>query len=935
MKCKKFLALFTLCAVLLPTGVILGEEPLITDISVEGSTNGTTADAMGQIIWSSQGTGNYLANVTGDDVTYASISLEHAEDVNITFTPEGLEADKFFAIADNREVAVQAAKEQQSETTTIKFNYIPQTKEYATQAVAVIGKEFTLDMNELFADKDGDDMTFSYVQNDEEMELIEGNVFAYTPNEIGTDNFVFYAQDNGTAADSRISPALFRFSVNVQNDALISQLSFDYPGVTSISLSPAFEPTVTQYILNIPDDIPYVVPIYASGEAEKCFIDGKNNVNSVSTDRESFVITYQEEALVKEYTFVFNHVPKYVGDKTINIEHGSSVTIPLDSLFTDMDGDELTITASEISGAKTEDGNWIFSPTADNQATEVTFTADDGKAKTKQTVALNVIEMDSTMLQSLSIETSDKEDGAYVELPFTVDFLPNQYSYVFEVDETTSYGKLQATKVNEETEIQIEMKSDSSASIKLELDTPFSIPIRDNASITITLTDNSAEPVKTQTYTILFNRPPGFYTTFPDSIDGIATGQEMSLEYEGHVYDYESSRAPELMAYDVATGSVLGSTDINDDDQRVWKYTPTADGTVNVRFVITDTAGSTAEKIVPITAETDTQAPQWGTDKISLRATSSTTVEVRWPRPSDNDVDINGTGNIPNIVSYTVYYRKSRTVKEWSVVVNAGIDIERRTTVRNLSPGTKYEFYVTAVDRSGNVSEASPISEVTTPSGSSGGGSGGGSSSGGGGNSVITPITPTPSPSATPTPATGEFTDMTPEYEWAKTAVTSLAQAGVINGTGEGKFSPGSEVTRADFLVMLFRALDLQYEAADNFVDVPEGSYYYQTIGMAKAMGVATGTGDGMFYPEQSITREDMITLTYRVLAQLGRLPVQPDGQTFGDMEQVSGYAQQPVLVLNANGFIAGDENGNVNPKANTTRSEAAVMIYRIWSNEP
>ncbi len=576
----------------------------------------------------------------------------------------------------------------------------------------------------------------------------------------------------------------------------------------------------------------------------------------------------------------------------------------------------------------------IFAPTEDNQVKEVTFTADDGKGKTSQTVSLNVIEMDSTMLQSLSIETSNEEDGTFIKAPFTVDFLPNQYSYVFEVNEKTTYGKIQATKVNEETDIQIAIKSDSSASSNLELDTPFTIPIRDNASITITLTDNSVEPVKTKTYTILFNRPPGFYASFPDTIDGIATGQEMSLEYEGHVYDYESSRAPELMAYDIATGNVLGSITVNDDDQRVWIYTPTADGTVNVRFVVTDTAGSTAEKIVPITAVTDTQAPQWGTDKISLRATSSTTVEVRWPRPSDNDVDINGTGNIPNIVSYTVYYRRPRTVKEWSVVVNAGIDIERRTTVRNLSPGTQYEFYVTAVDRSGNVSEASPISEVTTPSSGGSGGIGGGGSTSGGGSSVITPIIPTPSPTPLPSPATGEFSDMTPEYEWAKTAVTSLARAGVINGTGEGRFSPGNEVTRADFLVMLFRALDLQYEATDNFADVSEGSYYYQTIGMAKAMGIATGTGDGMFYPEQPITREDMITLTYRVLAQLGKLPVQPEGQTFGDMEQVSAYAQQPVLVLNANGIIAGDENGNVNPKANTTRSEAAVMIYRIWSNQ-
>lgn len=173
---------------------------------------------------------------------------------------------------------------------------------------------------------------------------------------------------------------------------------------------------------------------------------------------------------------------------------------------------------------------------------------------------------------------------------------------------------------------------------------------------------------------------------------------------------------------------------------------------------------------------------------------------------------------------------------------------------------------------------------------------------------------------------------MTAEYAWAQTAVTELAKAGIVNGTGNGMFSPGNEVTRADFLVMLFRALGIQNEVTDNFDDVPIGSYYYQTVGMAKAMGVATGVGDNLFYPEQSITREEMITLTYRILEQLGKLSVQSEGQTFGDIAQVSEYAVQPVLSLSANGIIAGDENGNVNPKANTQRSEAAVMIYRIWS---
>ena len=937
MKCKKFLALITLSALAVSTGLVTAADPLVTDVAVKVSVNGTSevSSQSSMIEQTVEGADKgYLVNIKSDDVAYAQLSWGNDEETNITIAPEGLEKEKFFAVADNREVTVSAEKLGQTEVHKVKFNYVPHATTYTNQATVAVNKVFTLDLNELFSDKDGDTLTFSYVINDNKTRtMVEGNQFSYTPTTLGTDNIVFYAEDAGSAADSSISSATFRMTVNVQNDARMSSLSFSYPSIDSVSLSPKFDAEVDQYVLNIPDDIPYVVPNYASGEAEKCYINGINNVNSISTEQPSFVITYIEGVLAKDYTFTFNHLPKYVGEDTIHVESGGSVTIPLESLFADTDGDELNVTASTVADAKIEEGNWIFTPTEGNQVDEVTFTANDGKGTTTQKVTINTIAMDSAMLKSLSMELSNAEDGTYEAKPFTTTFLPNQYSYVFEISGTTSYGKVQLEKANEDTLLTIRLQRGNGSTSAVDIDTPFEIPVRDNATLTITLTDNTAEPAITKTYTILFNRPPAFETSFPDSIDGIATGQELSLQYEALVYDIETTRAPTLAAYDVATGNELGTIGTDEDEKKVWLYTPVADGTVNVRFVITDLSGSTAEKTVPITAVTDTEPPVWSTDRVVVRTTSSTTIEVSWPRPTDNDVDINGAGNIPNIKSYTVYYKRQYSAIAGSVVVAAGKNVERKTTIRGLTEGAYYDVYVTAEDRSGNVSANSSSTRVTMPSTSGGstGGSSTGSNTGSSTGTTYVPSTTTPDTSTT-TNSTGEFADMTAEYAWAQTAVTELAKAGIVNGTGNGMFSPGNEVTRADFLVMLFRALGIQNEVTDNFDDVPIGSYYYQTVGMAKAMGVATGVGDNLFYPEQSITREEMITLTYRILEQLGKLSVQSEGQTFGDIAQVSEYAVQPVLSLSANGIIAGDENGNVNPKANTQRSEAAVMIYRIWS---
>lgn len=945
MKSKKFLALLTLCALAVPTGFhVAAEDSLITGVTVQVSADGTNElQNKSSVKEQTDGDGckEYLVNVKDDTAAYAKISVDCVEDATVELksepsTGDSLTKGTYFAIAGNRDIKIEATKTVDStpetEVQKVKFNYVPQTKDHANTAVAVVNQEFSLDLTELFADKDDDAMSFSYALNGGEEQTVEGNVFTYTPTEIKTDTVTFYATDAGTDADSSVSPATFRMSITVQNDAILSSLSFGYPGVDTVSLSPAFDSKTENYVLNIPDGITYVVPVYAAGEAEKCYVGENNNVNSIPTNQSSFSMTYKEGALQKTYTFTLNHLPKYVGETTIHAIQGESVTVSLADLFDDSDEDALTVTASAVTDATEAEGIWTFTPQEGNTATEVTFTANDGKGTTIQKVAIDTIVMETTMLKSLSIEVSDEEEGTYQTVPFTTEFLPNQYAYVLETNASMGYGKITLEKNAETTDVSIVLKRTSASDTALQADKPFEILRRENVTLAITLTDKSGGTETSKTYTVVCNRPPEFDSSFPSEIKDIATGQELSLQYDELIYDYETDRVPSLAAYDAATGKDIGTLTKDGDDNRFWNYTPTTDGTVNVKFVITDSVGSKTEKIVPITAKTDTEPPVWGNDKIAVKVASNTSVKVSWPRPSDNDVDINGTGTVANIKSYTIYYQRQGSSKKGSVTVAAVKDMERKATVTDLTPGYYYDFYMTAEDRSGNVSKPSPTTRCTMPSVSSQNSSNSTNSGGttGGATTYVPITTPIATPTATPS-ATGTFADMA-EYAWAQTAVTELAKAGVINGIGDNLFAPGNEVTRADFLVMLFRALNVDYAFFDNFADVPQDSYYYKTIGMAKAMGVATGMGDNLFYPNRSITREEMITLTYRILTQLGKLSVQAGGETFGDIEQVSAYALQAVQSLNAHGVITGDDNGNVNPRSNTRRCEAAVMIYRIWS---
>jgi hypothetical protein len=104
------------------------------------------------------------------------------------------------------------------------------------------------------------------------------------------------------------------------------------------------------------------------------------------------------------------------------------------------------------------------------------------------------------------------------------------------------------------------------------------------------------------------------------------------------------------------------------------------------------------------------------------------------------------------------------------------------------------------------------------------------------------------------------FSDLSPGYTWASTAVSYLYGRGIVNGTGSGYFNPGGSMSRGDFMLMVCRAFELGASGPDNFSDVPSGSYYYGAIAAAKALGIAQGS-DGKFSPGSSVSRQDAMVL--------------------------------------------------------------------------
>jgi hypothetical protein len=126
--------------------------------------------------------------------------------------------------------------------------------------------------------------------------------------------------------------------------------------------------------------------------------------------------------------------------------------------------------------------------------------------------------------------------------------------------------------------------------------------------------------------------------------------------------------------------------------------------------------------------------------------------------------------------------------------------------------------------------------------------------------------------------------------------------------------------------------MGLEGEVAENFADVPADSYYYNAIGIAKAAGIAKGDGEN-FRPNDTITRQDLITLAYRAFLAKGYITAAEDRSGldgFVDNDMIADYAADAMASMVKAGIIKGTDTGGVNPTGNATRAEVAVMCARL-----
>ena len=185
----------------------------------------------------------------------------------------------------------------------------------------------------------------------------------------------------------------------------------------------------------------------------------------------------------------------------------------------------------------------------------------------------------------------------------------------------------------------------------------------------------------------------------------------------------------------------------------------------------------------------------------------------------------------------------------------------------------------------------------------------------------------------TPRGQYGSFGDVA-RSDYFFDAVEWAAEQGIMDGVGGGLFAPHSACTRAQLVTILYRLEGSPAASANPFNDVARGSYYEKAVAWAAEHSIVNGYGDGLFGPNDRITREQLASILYRY-AQYKKLDVSVGEDTnilsYHDATSISDYAFPSMQWACGAGLLNG-ANGDLLPKNTATRAQTATILYRLAS---
>lgn len=156
----------------------------------------------------------------------------------------------------------------------------------------------------------------------------------------------------------------------------------------------------------------------------------------------------------------------------------------------------------------------------------------------------------------------------------------------------------------------------------------------------------------------------------------------------------------------------------------------------------------------------------------------------------------------------------------------------------------------------------------------------------------------------------------------------------ITKGIDDTHFAPEATVTRGQAVTFLWRAAG-QPKATNTtnpFVDAKKGSYYYKAMLWAVESGIVKGTDETHFAPNDTCTKEQILTFIYRYMKS-PKISTSTTTSPYQDVKY-KGFSYKAILWAVENGIEAPKEETVFGAKDPCRRVDTVTYLYRIMTGE-
>lgn len=177
----------------------------------------------------------------------------------------------------------------------------------------------------------------------------------------------------------------------------------------------------------------------------------------------------------------------------------------------------------------------------------------------------------------------------------------------------------------------------------------------------------------------------------------------------------------------------------------------------------------------------------------------------------------------------------------------------------------------------------------------------------------------------------GSFRDVTSAH-WAFASVERAAEMGLVTGYSDGTFRPDTPVTRAQFVLMLWRMCGKPAAArAASFADA-SADWSQDALSWAVENGYVNGLSDTRFGPDAPITRQQAMAILFRLNGGQSGTELTLTGiyeQTFADSTTIAAWAKDATWWAVYHELVSGVGGSRIAPEANASRAQIAAILLR------